>query len=143
MKTQNETTTIKTMSLIWTLVPIKNRKKPAKIGICTNEWQPIETGSFLRWIVPYFKMPEVQIDMSNKKCSGETHCLNLQCPLNKTTFDSYCDFHNEPEWYRPKLKKKWSTLLKSLKNLDDFTEKCKQAYAKDPYISFIDFTEWH
>lgn len=128
--------------ILWASVPVVNRKRPAIIGICTNSWKPVEKGSFLSWLnFPQLTGPSVQIDKSLNRCSAEEHCLNLACRLNKTTFKSYCDFRHEPNWYRQTLEKKWSKLLKSLENLTVFAEKCKQAYAKDPNIRFIDFTE--
>lgn len=129
--------------ILWVEAPIVNRKKPVKIGICTFAWRPIEKGSLLDWrtFKLNFNGPDVKINEGLKSCSATKHCLNLACPLNQTSFESYCDFHHEQKEYRPKLLKKWPKLIKSMASFVEAAEKCKEVYGKNPNIRFIDLTE--
>jgi hypothetical protein len=77
-------------------------------------------------------MPYICIDESTGQCTEQYHCLNNSCRFNKTTVETYAEYHHEPEEYIPQLKKKWPKLVKCMDDFCQYAFNCMDAYKEDP-----------
>jgi hypothetical protein len=113
---------------VFMTVELPKKAKPEKRFVCGYEWKPFEKMS-----VGYlFAIPHIEIDVAKNECSEGQACLNVSCQFNKTTFNSYCDTHEEPAEYRPYFLKKWPKLIQYRQDLCLAAQKCKETYTRDP-----------
>ncbi|MGA2681448.1 MAG: hypothetical protein ABSF44_06570 [Candidatus Bathyarchaeia archaeon] len=129
MQKSNETNE-QEVPIIFVVAEVPEKKKPERRFVCCLEGRPFEKMS----IGNLLTLPFIYINKTTDECSAGHRCLNLSCYYNKTTFDSYADFHNEPVACRPKLLKKWPKLTQNGQDLIQAAEKCKEAHAKNPNI---------
>ena len=114
--------------VIFLSVKTPKKKRPEIVFVCGREWMPFDKVT-LRHL---FRLPYVSIDKLIGECTDGTHCLNSKCQFNRTTFESYADYHKEPAESKEKLLKKWPKTLKAMSGFVEAARKCKDAYENDP-----------
>ena len=121
--------------VIWVVFKGKKTKSLMYLGICGYSWKPAFIGDLLHTLIVH----DLYIDEEAARCEEEERCLNLSCPYNKTTLETYARSRN----ISPKFKKKWLTprwkkLVEIVASYVPFAEEAKQVHIRNKKITVIE-----
>lgn len=128
---------VKKWPIIWAVIHKAGKEKPVCIGVCGYSWKPCFIGSILEAITVH----DLYLNKSTGECEEGNRCLNVSCPFNKTTLETFAANCNvtSTQLLIKKLKTKWPKIIKDVATYLPFAEKCREAYARDPKVNVIEF----
>ena len=107
--------------VVWAVIGRKGRTK--YIGVCGKTWKPcfFTDNAFVAFVT---KDLETDIDF----CQDENHCLNINCPLNRTTPESLAQIKQwglkDSKW----LKKNWEKFTEKFSHYNYLAEICRKEF---------------
>ena len=92
------------------------------IGVCSYSGKPCFTGTLGTLFLKDF-------DVTEKSCSRAMCCLNADCPLNKTTVDSFAKAYTKTSTEKKSFLDNWNNdnwqeILKKIASYEPIAEKC-------------------
>jgi hypothetical protein len=124
--------------VMWVIFKAKKTNKEVFLGICGYCWKPAFIGTFLHSVI----VNDLYIDEDTKQCEEEERCLNLSCPFNKTTPETYTLSKNISEKFlKAFLKPRWTKFVEIVASYVPFAEEARRVHIEDKKTTVIEIGE--
>jgi hypothetical protein len=124
--------------VMWVIFKVKKTNREVVLGVCGYCWKPAFIGTFLHSLI----VNDLYIDEDTKQCEEEERCLNLSCPFNKTTPETYALSKDISEKFlKAFLKPKWTKYAGIVASYAPFAEEARRVYIEDKKTSVIEIGE--
>lgn len=118
--------------VIWAIIR-RPGIKTVFLGVCSYAGKPCFIGTEIHVLT----VQDLHLNVSTGSCEEEKRCLNVSCPLNKTTCESYATAKKLSPTQKKLLKTNWKEFLEIIASYSPIAEICKQAYEKNPAVTAI------
>jgi hypothetical protein len=118
--------------VIWAIIH-RPGTKTVYLGVCSYAGKPCFIGTEIHVLTVH----DLYLNVSTGSCEEEKRCLNLSCPFNKTTYDSYAEAKKLSPKDKNSFKASWPELVDIVGSYAEIAEKCLLAYQQDSDVVAI------
>jgi len=119
--------------VIWVVFEARKTKELMYLGICGYSWNPVFIGDLRHALIVH----DLYIDEEKGQCEEEERCLNLSCPYNRTTLETYARGRNMSPKFKKWLNPRWKKLVEIVASYAPFAEEAKQVHIRNKDATVI------